>query len=223
LSKGDKVSFLENDSGYIGLDQYDLETSGADKLIKFKEIVRGQEPSAATDLTTKNYVDTTFSASAHPPVTVTDSSEIDFTLSGQNITASLKSGSISSSKLDSSVTTSLSLANTSMQIGGSNTLLSNDALYVSNNLFSDLIARGYTIYGSVYAGGDLYLGTTTDVTKGSIFLGGTTMEVNQALNSVGIRGTPGAGSPLRIVGLPTSPVGLSTGDVWNNLGILTIV
>jgi len=34
--------------------------------------------------------------------------------------------------------------------------------------------------------------------------------------------TPG-GSPLKVVGLPTSPAGLSTGDVWNNLGILTIV
>ena len=30
-------------------------------------------------------------------------------------------------------------------------------------------------------------------------------------------------SKLRVVGLPTSPVGLSSGDVWNNLGILTIV
>jgi hypothetical protein len=31
------------------------------------------------------------------------------------------------------------------------------------------------------------------------------------------------GSKLRIVGLPTSAVGLSSGDVWNNLGILNIV
>jgi hypothetical protein len=35
-------------------------------------------------------------------------------------------------------------------------------------------------------------------------------------------GTNG-GSKLRIVGLPTSAVGLSSGDVWNNLGILNIV
>lgn len=31
------------------------------------------------------------------------------------------------------------------------------------------------------------------------------------------------GSKLSIVGLPTSPAGLSAGDVWNNLGILNIV
>jgi hypothetical protein len=31
------------------------------------------------------------------------------------------------------------------------------------------------------------------------------------------------GSKLRIVGLPTSAVGLSTGDVYSNAGILTII
>lgn len=37
-------------------------------------------------------------------------------------------------------------------------------------------------------------------------------------------GTPTAGgSVVRVVGLPTSAAGLSTGDVWNNAGILTIV
>jgi len=28
---------------------------------------------------------------------------------------------------------------------------------------------------------------------------------------------------INAAGLPTSPVGLSSGDIWNNLGILTIV
>lgn len=37
-------------------------------------------------------------------------------------------------------------------------------------------------------------------------------------------GTSASGaSILRIVGLPTSPVGLSTGDIWSNAGILTVV
>ena len=35
--------------------------------------------------------------------------------------------------------------------------------------------------------------------------------------------TTNGASKLRLVGLPTSPAGLSSGDVWNNLGILTIV
>lgn len=51
-------------------------------------------------------------------VTVTDSSEIDFTLTGQNITGSLKTGSIDETKLDTSVNTSLGLANTSVQPAG---------------------------------------------------------------------------------------------------------
>jgi hypothetical protein len=45
-------------------------------------------------------------------VTVTDSAEIDFTLTGQDITASLKAGSIDETKLDASVNASLINANT---------------------------------------------------------------------------------------------------------------
>jgi microcystin-dependent protein len=54
-------------------------------------------------------------AARHAAVTVTDSSEIDFTLIGQDITASLKSASIDESKLDTSVNASLDLADTSLQ------------------------------------------------------------------------------------------------------------
>lgn len=54
-------------------------------------------------------------AARHAAVTVTDSAEIDFTLIGQNITASIIAGSIDESKLDTSVNTSLDLADTSLQ------------------------------------------------------------------------------------------------------------
>jgi hypothetical protein len=40
--------------------------------------------------------------------------------------------------------------------------------------------------------------------------------------AIGTSSAPSA-SKLNITGLPTSPTGLSSGDVWNNLGILTIV
>lgn len=36
-------------------------------------------------------------------------------------------------------------------------------------------------------------------------------------------GTANPGSRLSIVGLPTSPAGLNSGDVWNNAGVLNIV
>jgi len=51
----------------------------------------------------------------HDPVTVTDSSEIDFTLTGQNITATLRDGSIDEIRLDASVNASLDLADTAVQ------------------------------------------------------------------------------------------------------------
>ena len=51
----------------------------------------------------------------HDAVTVTDSSEIDFTLSGQEISGSLKSGSIDETKLDTSVNASLDLADSALQ------------------------------------------------------------------------------------------------------------
>jgi len=50
-------------------------------------------------------------------VTVTDSAEIDFTLTGQNITASLKTSSIDETKLDASVNASLDLADSAVQPG----------------------------------------------------------------------------------------------------------
>jgi len=54
-------------------------------------------------------------AARHDAVTVTDSSEINFTLTGQDITASLIAASIDESKLDASVNASLDLADSSLQ------------------------------------------------------------------------------------------------------------
>lgn len=51
----------------------------------------------------------------HDAVTVTDSSEIDFTLTGQDITASLIAGSIDETKLDASTNASLDLADSALQ------------------------------------------------------------------------------------------------------------
>ena len=48
-------------------------------------------------------------------ITVTDSSEIDLTLTGQSLTASIKSASIDKTKLDTSVNASLDLADSALQ------------------------------------------------------------------------------------------------------------
>jgi len=55
-------------------------------------------------------------------ITVTDSAEIDFTLTGQALTASLIAGSIDETKLDASVNASLDLADTSVQLTGDQTI-----------------------------------------------------------------------------------------------------
>lgn len=60
-------------------------------------------------------------SASHAALTVTDSAEIDFTLTGQDLTASLKTGSIDETKLDASVNASLTLANSASQPGHTHT------------------------------------------------------------------------------------------------------
>jgi hypothetical protein len=73
----------------------------------------GVDNSAVT--TSHDYKISQLETDSHSPVTVTDSTEIDFTLTGQEITASLKSGSIDETKLDTSVNASLDLADSALQ------------------------------------------------------------------------------------------------------------
>ena len=54
-------------------------------------------------------------SASHAAVTVSDSAEIDLTLTGQDISASIIAGGIDETKLDASTNTSLGLANTSVQ------------------------------------------------------------------------------------------------------------
>ena len=65
--------------------------------------------------------------SGHDPVTVTDSAEIDFTLVGQDITASLIASSIDETKLDASTNASLDLADSASQPGHTHTASDIDA------------------------------------------------------------------------------------------------
>jgi len=70
------------------------------------------------DTEVSNNTDVAANTSArHAAVTVTDSSEIDFTLTGQDITASIIAGSIDETKLDTSVNASLDLADSATQPG----------------------------------------------------------------------------------------------------------
>lgn len=69
-----------------------------------------------------NYVTDAEKAALHAAVTVADSAEIDLTLTGQQISASLVAGSIDESKLDVSVNASLDLADSASQPGHTHSL-----------------------------------------------------------------------------------------------------
>lgn len=96
----DSVLSVNGETGTVVLDADDI--SDAATTNKFV---------TATDITNLGNLSGTNTGD----VTVTDSAEIDFTLVGQDITASLKTGSIDVLKLDSGVQTSLGLADSALQ------------------------------------------------------------------------------------------------------------
>lgn len=69
----------------------------------------------------------------HDSVTVVDSSEIDFTLTGQEITATLIDGSIALTRLDASIQTSLGYADSALQSGDNISELTNDSAYLDES------------------------------------------------------------------------------------------
>lgn len=75
--------------------------------------------------------------STHNAVTVTDSSEINFTLTGQNITANINAGSIDETKLNASTNVSLDLADTSIQPGDNISTLINDSGFITATLTNE--------------------------------------------------------------------------------------
>lgn len=117
--------------------------------------------SDVTDFDTEvsNNTDVAANTSArHSAVTVTDSSEIDFTLTGQDITASLVSGSIDETKLDTSVNASLDLADSALQSGDNISALTNDAGYITATLTNEQVQD---IAGGMFASNTETLITAT--------------------------------------------------------------
>lgn len=132
---------------------------------------------------------------SHAAVTVTDSTEIDFTLTGQDITASLKSGSIDETKLDTSVNASLDLADSALQPA----------------------AIGTTVQAY-----DADLTTWAGITPGTGV--GTALAVNvgsagAVVTNGGALGTPSSGTLTNCTGLPLSGVVDSTSEA---LGVGTL-
>src|SRR6056297_1651525 len=116
-------------------DDSSLTSHTGDSTIHFTQGSISIPASTISDFDTEvsNNTDVSANTSArHDAVTVTDSSEIDFTLTGQDITGSLKSGSIDETKLDTSVNASLDLADSALQSGDNISELTNDSGYTTN-------------------------------------------------------------------------------------------
>lgn len=95
------------------------------------------------DTAVSNSADVAANTSArHDPVTVADSAEIDFTLTGQQISASIVAGSIDESKLDASVNASLDLADSALQsVSESDVTQHESALTITASQVSDFDAE----------------------------------------------------------------------------------
>lgn len=112
IETGADVTDATNVAAAGAVMESDTSTASMSFVVDEDDMVSDSATKIPTQQSVKAYVDST---GGHAPVTVTDSSEIDFTLTGQDITASLKAGSIDETKLDVSVNASLDLADTAVQ------------------------------------------------------------------------------------------------------------
>ena len=101
IAAGGTVTSVNGETGVVVLDMDDFAETATNKILTAAERA---EIAANT-------------AASHAAVTVSDSAEIDFTLTGQDITASLIASSIDETKLDASTNASLDLADSASQPG----------------------------------------------------------------------------------------------------------
>ena len=111
IAVGGSVVSVNGETGVVVLDMDDFAETATNKILTSAERA---EIAANT-------------AASHDALTVTDSAEVDFTLTGQDLTASLIAGSIDETKLDASTNASLNLADSASQPGHTHTASDIDA------------------------------------------------------------------------------------------------
>jgi hypothetical protein len=170
------------------------------------------EPKKGAD---DNYVTDAEKTALHAAVTVTDSTEIDFTLTGQDITASLKAGSIDETKLDTSVNASLDLADSALQpsVYNAQTVLAATA----DNTPAALTVGEQTVVGRATGGNIAALAIDSDLS--SVSANDDTIPSAKATKSALDAKAPLA-SPT-FTGTVTMPVGL-TGVLRADTGVVSV-
>ena len=117
---------LQENRTALDLNTTHRSSTGEDHTYIDQDVTSGSTPTFTntnfTEATDKNYVTdaqqaviVNTSGTNTGDVTVTDSDELDLTLTGQDLTATLKAGSIDETKLDASVNASLDLADSAIQ------------------------------------------------------------------------------------------------------------
>ena len=142
----------------------------------------------------------------HNAVTVTDSTEIDFTLTNQALTAEIKPASIDETKLDVSVNASLDLADSSVQTETDPIFIASQAVNIDANDITNLGNLSNTNTGDQIIS-DATI-TTTDITTNNVSSAkhgfapkgdGTTTKY---LNANGLYSIPAAGGDVSTSGTP---------------------
>ncbi len=170
---GGAVDSVNGQTGVVVLDADDIDdTSTTQKFV------------TAGDLTKLSNLSGTNTGD----VTVSDTTEIDLALTGQQISASIVSGSIDETKLDTSVNASLDLADTSLQ---------------PNDPITDLNATAHRVF---YANG------TGDVTELALGADGTFLKSNGASSAPSFAVPAGSGDVSKVGTPVNNQVGVWTGD-----------
>lgn len=171
--QGGAVDSVNGQTGVVVLDADDIDdTSTTQKFV------------TAGDLTKLSNLSGTNTGD----VTVSDTAEIDFTLTGQQISASIVAGSIDETKLDASTNASLDLADTSLQ---------------PNDLITELNATAHRVFYSNGSG---------DVTELALGADGTFLKSNGASSAPSFAVPAGSGDVSKVGTPVNNQVGVWTGD-----------